>query len=260
MSRRITKSDGLTVEGIFTVIRCTGQEHLLHTYFLRVIRLLFDLLPNTPTKSEVAQAVITFVELFRSITTPPKMSLQGLWAELLVINSVLHPEILVAAWHATPRDRFDFNAGSERLEIKSTSHRVRQHHFALDQLTPIEGATIIIGSLFTEQVSHGLTVMELADNIRQKLHPFPALIEHLDRIVTTTLGDNWRAAFDEPFDRQLALSTLEFYDAATIPAIPTPLPIGVSDVHFKADLSACSPIDLTNFPKSSPLLSALRKR
>lgn len=257
---RISTSDGTSKEGVFTVIRCTGQERLLHTYFLRTLRLLFDLLPSTPTKTEVAQAVSTLVELFRSILIPPRKSLQGLWAELLVIDCSMRPDIMVTAWHTTPRDRFDFNVGHERLEVKSTSQRLRQHHFALDQLAPIEGTQVIVASLFTERVNHGITVMELADSVRGKLHPFPALLEHLDRIVTTTLGDSWRAAYEENFDKQLALSTLQFYDASTIPSIPLPLPLGVSDVHFRVDLSACSPIDLSRFPKTSLLFSAIKKK
>lgn len=257
---RISKSDGTSVEGIFTVIRCTGQERLLHIYFLRTLRLLFDLLPSTPSKAEVGQAVSSLVELFRSILTPPRKTLQGLWAELLVIDCAMRPEILVAAWHATPRDRFDFNAGHERLEVKSTSQRIRQHHFGLDQLVPIEGTMVIIASLFTEQVNHGITVMELADSIRGKLLSFPLLIEHLDRIVTTTLGDSWRAAYEDFFDKQLALSTLQFYDAATLPSILMPLPLGISDVHFRVDLSICSPIELMSLTKVSPLFSAIKKR
>lgn len=257
---RISKSDGITDEGVFTVIRCIGQERLLHTYFLRAIRVLLDLLPTSPTKAEVGQAISTLVELFRSITNSPKKSIQGLWAELFLIDTALHPELLVAAWHTTPHDRFDFNAGDERLEVKSTSQRIRQHHFALDQLVPIEGTMVVIASLFTEPVNRGMTVIELADKIRGKLHAFPSLAEYLDRVVTTTLGNNWRAAFDEQFDGHLALSTLRFYDAATIPSIPTPLPLGISDVHFRSDLSVCTPIDLTQFPKTSPLFSAFRKK
>jgi len=257
---RVTTSNGISEDGIFTVIRCTGHERLLHSYFLRTLRLIFDLLPTIPTKAKVAHAVSTLVELFRSIFTPPRKSLQGLWAELLIIDSVQRPNLLVTTWHATPNDRFDFNAGHERLEVKSTTQSIRQHHFALDQLTPIEGTQVIIASLFTERVNHGITVMELADSVREKLSTFPTLIEHLDRIVTTTLGDSWRTAYEETFDKQLALSSLQFYDASRIPSIPLPLPQGVSDVHFRVDLSACVPIESIHLSRSNLLLSTIKNR
>jgi len=252
---RISKRDGMSEENIFTVIRCTGQERLLHTYFLRTIRLLFDLLPTPPTKTEVGQAVSTLVELFRSIKSSPQKSLQGLWAELLIIDIARYPEILVEAWHATPQDRYDFNAGNERIEVKSTSQRIRQHHFSLDQVNAIDDTQVIIASLFTEPVNNGTTIIELADNIREKIKSHPKLVSHLDRIVITTLGDNWRIAFEEAFDKSLAISTLRFFDVISIPKIQSPLPVGISDVHFKADLSACETVNLTQISKDSKLFS-----
>jgi len=257
---RISTSDGTSKEGVFTVIRCTGQERLLHSYFLRTLRLLFDLLPSTPTKAEVGQAVSTLVELFRSILTPPRKSLQGLWAELLVIDCAMRPDLLVAAWHATPRDRFDFNAGYERLEVKSTSQRIRQHHFALDQVIEIEDTKVLIASLFTEVVNNGTTIMELTDNVRRKVELYPDLVAHLDRIVITTLGENWRMAFEEAFDKALALSSLRFYDVPSIPKIQLPLPTAISDVHFRVDLSSIEPFDLAQISRDSKLFSSFKKR
>lgn len=255
---RITRDDGSTIEGVFTVIRCTGRERLLHVYFLRVVRILFDLLPELPTKAEVAKAIKTLVELFRASTSPPRKSVQGLWAELLLIDTARKPEKLVTAWHSTPLDRYDFNADGERLEVKCTAQRVRQHYFSLDQLVPVEGTQVIIASLFTEAVTTGTTVIQLADNIRDKIAAFPELVEHLDRIVVLTLGENWRTAFEDVFDKHLALSTLCFYDAPTIPTVGFPLPVGVSEVRFKSDLTLCEPLDMAKLQHKGSLFSALR--
>lgn len=255
---RITKNNNRTEEGIYTVIRCIGQDQLLHTYFLRTLQLLIDLLPHFPKKSEVSQALSILIELFRAISTSPRKSLQGLWAELLVIDNAARPEILVEAWHATPYDRFDFNLDSERLEVKSTSQRTRQHHFLLDQLTPIEGTHVVIASLFTERVNSGVTIMDIADNIRKKISKYSSLVGHFDRIMAITLGNNWRAAYEEAFDKQIAISTLEFYDAKRIPTILLPLPVEVTEVHFRVDLSGCIPVK--SFPSSSVLFAATKKR
>lgn len=254
---RITRNDGAAIEGVFTVIHCTGRERLLHAYFLRVVRILFDLLPELPTKVEVAKAIKTLVELFRASTAPPRKSIQGLWAELLMIDAARKPEKLVAAWHSTPLDRYDFNADGERLEVKCTAQRVRQHYFSLEQLVPVEGTQVIIASLFTEAVTIGTTVNQLADSVRGKIAAFPDLVEHLDRIVVLTLGENWRTAFEDVFDKHLGLSTLRFYDALTIPIIDLPLPTGVSEVRFKADLSLCEPIDVAKLQDRGTLFSAI---
>lgn len=254
---RITRNDRSAIEGKFTVIRCTGRERLLHAYFLRVARILVDLLPELPTKVELTKAISTLVELFRASTSPPRKSVQGLWAELLIIEASRKPETLVAAWHSTPLDRYDFNAADERLEVKCTAQRVRQHYFSLDQLVPLKDAKVIIASLFTEAVANGTTVIQLADSVRDKISTFPDLVEHFDRIVVMTLGENWRTAFEDIFDKQLALSTLRFYDAQTIPTIALPLPTGVSEVRFKSDLSLCEPVDMEKLQREGNLFSAI---
>lgn len=260
VSCRITQSNGETIDGIFTVIRCTGHEYALQIYFLRAIRILFDMLPELPTKSQVTKAINTLVELFRAASLSPLKTIQGLWAELLIIDSSSDPEMLVNAWHSTPLDRYDFNAGAERLEVKSTSKSIRQHHFSLEQVVPVEGTRVWIASLFTEQVNNGVTVMQLADSVRTKITAFPHLVEHLDRIVAVTLGQNWRLAFVDAFDKQLSLSSLRYFDALTIPAPRFPLPNGVTEVRFKSDLSHCEQITPSQIVSPDSLFSALRRK
>jgi hypothetical protein len=260
MPCRITKVDKTTIYGNFTIIRCTGRERNLHIYFLRVVSLLFELLPEKPTKKQVSNAIRTLINLFRSMTSAPRKSLQGLWAELFVIDYSTNPKILLQSWHHTPYDRHDFNMGNERLEVKSTSQQIRQHHFSLEQLAPIQDVEIIIASLFTERVSSGVTVMDLVDRIRPRLQKSSDLIAHLDLIVASTLGSNWISAFDEPFDRELAANSLQFYYASNIPSVQLPLPSGVSHVHFQSDLSMCESLSLSDFSTNSVLYSAFHKK
>lgn len=257
---RVIKPDGIAEEGIFTVIRCTGRDKLLHTYFLRMISVLFDILPTNPSKIEVANAINNLIDLFRTTNAAPRKSVQGLWAELFVIDVSRQPELLMTAWHRTPGDRYDFNLGTERLEVKSTSQRVRQHHFTLEQLSPPIGTTVLIGSVFTEQVNNGTTIMNLVDAIKLRIHDYPELLLHLDRTVVATLGDNWRSAFEDHFDKHLALSTFAFYDALSIPCIPREIPIEVTEVHFRADLSRCIPIDLDKTKTVASLFGAVRRK
>jgi len=258
VSCRVTRNDGSVEDGLFTVVRCTGRDKLLHLYFLQTVRVLFELLPEFPTKEQIEKAIQTMIELFRTLSSPPRSSVQGLWAELLIIDNARYPETLIAAWHSTPFDRYDFNAGSERLEVKSTSKHTRQHHFSLEQVSLVEGTRVLIASLFTEVVQNGVTVIQLANNVRAKIASSSALVAHLDRIIATTLGNNWQSAFEEAFDRHLALSTLRFYDAFAIPAIREPLPSGVSEVRFVSDLSNCQPVGTVPITPNG-LFSALGK-
>jgi hypothetical protein len=256
----VIRNNAPPAEGKFTVLRCVGQDRLMHKYFLSIVRLLFDLLPSIPTREQIHEVLRTLIELFRAVSISPKKSIQGLWAELLIIETSKHPETLVSAWHHNPFDRYDFNLGSERLEVKSTSRNSREHHFALDQLAIIDDAQVLVASLFAEPVNRGATVMDFAESIREKIATYPELVAHFDRVVVTTLGSHWRDAFEISFDKSLALSTLRFYDIRAIPNIPGPLHPAITNVRFNVDLSGCKAVDLKSFRHIGELYSALKRR
>ena len=90
------------------------------------------------------------IELFRAMTTPSRKSVQGLWAELFLIAQSRQPTILVDAWHMLPEDRYDFAMDDQRIEVKSFSGSLRQHHFSLEQLQPPEGVKTLIASMLVE--------------------------------------------------------------------------------------------------------------
>lgn len=49
-------------------------------------------------------------------------------------------------------------------------------------------------------------------------------------------------AMSAGFDVQLAMSSLLFFDLRQIPAVRGALPAGVSDVHFRSDLTTATPL------------------
>ncbi|NJR52124.1 MAG: PD-(D/E)XK motif protein [Leptolyngbyaceae cyanobacterium CSU_1_3] len=105
---RIQRVDGSLEQGKFTILQCTSQERILQTFFLHVIGTILVSFSKLPTEDEVSTAIRTFVELFRSLTKPPRESIQGLWAELYLIARSKKPSVLLDAWHITPEARFDF--------------------------------------------------------------------------------------------------------------------------------------------------------
>ena len=68
----------------------------------------------------------------------------------------------------------------------------------------------------------------------------PDLQQRIDKVVAETLGTGLRSGFAERFDWELAGESLRFFDARVVPAVQTPLPPGVTGVHFKSDLSTCA--------------------
>jgi len=166
----------------------------------------------------------------------------GLWAELFVIWNSRDPKGLFRAWHSSPEEKYDLSSGTQRIEVKSTSQRRRVHHFSLEQLTPPSGCKVVIASLFVERNGGGTSLGELVEEIRTHLAEEPELQERLDRVVASTLGNTLRQGLIARFDRELAADSLHFFNGVDAPRIPEPVPSGVSDVHFKSDLSQCQPL------------------
>lgn len=256
MDCRISRSNGSYEEGRFTVIRCTGLDKALHTYFLRSIGAIVVSLGTTPSRLDVVYAIKNLTILFRAMAEKPRKSLQGLWAELFLIARVHDIATMVNAWHIAPEDRYDFSYGNQRIEVKSNSARIRQHHFSLEQLSPPINTTLLIASIFVEYAGSGTSIFELAEQIRTRISNNPDLLLHVDQIISLTLGENWRDALEIRFDVELAESSLSFYEVSAIPSVGRDLPLGVSDVHFKSDLRACSPADIQEFGLQGALFQA----
>ena len=108
----------------------------MHEFFLRSLHPVIMSLPAVPSREHVSSAVETLVDLFRQISQPPRKTVLGLWAELLIISRSSDPGKLVSCWHSQPEDRFDFASGVDRLEVKAAAGRLKIHHFSLEQLRP----------------------------------------------------------------------------------------------------------------------------
>ena len=242
-----------------SVIRCRSEDPTLHEHFLRAMSPIISLLPMEPTRAQVAAAVNTLVELFSRASQPPRKTIQGLWAELFVIWRATDPAVLLRAWHAEPEDRFDFTDDKQRIEVKTASGRGRIHGFSHEQLRPPAGCRALVASVLMERAAGGQSLINLIDDIRQRIAD-PELLVRLDLVVATTLGFEWRAAHDERFDRQLAEESIRFLDARTIPSVPDDLPPEVTEVHFRVDLTSLPlnmPVELSEagglFAAASPV-------
>ncbi len=234
---RISRPDGIHEAGRFTVVRCTGGDVTLHTYFLRIASTIVVSLSERPSQLQVTGVINKLIELFRAMTKPPRKSTQGLWAELFLIARTRQPAVLIQAWHAMPEDRYDFALDNQQVEVKSVAGRVRQHYFSLEQLQPPEGTNVLIASMFVERTQAGPSIVELAEKIRTRISGDPDLLLYMDRIIGLTLGDSWRYASEERFDGKLTEESLAFFEASAIPSVNPNLPFGVSEVRFKSDLT-----------------------
>jgi hypothetical protein len=238
----ISHPDGQQEEGIFTIVKCSTADPSLFPHFLRILSPIITMLGATPTTAAVRRAISGLVDLFRALTAPAKTSVQGLWAELLLIRGATDPIAVAAAWHGLPVEHIDFVAGKQRVEVKSSSTRRRVHHFSQAQLTPPANTRLIIASLFVEPVGGGVSLRRLSDEIRAILARDSALLTAFDSTFYATLGASWSDAMEESFDLHLASESLQFFDSAHVPKIDGPVSTAVSDIRFTADLAGAQPL------------------
>ena len=254
---RVSRPDETFEEGVFTVVRCAAEDVTLQDYFLRVMSTIIISLGDQPTQSDVARSMNQLIELFRAMAEVPRKSVQGLWAELFLISQAHQPDILVDAWHTVPEDRYDFAMDNQRIEVKSFSGRTRLHHFSLEQLHPPKGINALVASVSVESLQAGVSIVDLRERIQTRLrNNFDSLL-HIDRIIALTLGDAWQRVVDVRFDERLAKESLAFYETSAIPSVNHNLPLGVSGVHFRSDLSESPTTEISYYPEEYELFKAL---
>lgn len=253
----ISHANGQQEEGTFTIIKCGSADISLFPHFLRILSPIIASLGPQPTAAAIRRAISGLVDLFQSLTVPAKKSVQGLWAELLLMRKASDPRTVIRAWHALPHEHVDFLSGCQRLEVKSSSNRSRAHYFSLVQLTPPENSHLLVASLFVESVGGGLSVRELFDETRNLIVSDPPLLMQFDAAFYATLGAGWNDAMEERFDGELAAQSLQFFDSRDIPKIHGPIPPAVSDIHFISDMSSTSPLTPEHLRSAGGLFAAL---
>lgn len=255
---KITHPSGMREQGNFTIIKCSNSDPNLFPHFLRIISPMVIALGPSPTSAAVRRAISGLVELFQALTAPAKKSIQGVWGELFVIRKSIDPTRVAAAWHRIAEEHFDFAAGPQRIEVKSSSNRRRQHHFSLAQLTSPGPAQVVIASVFVERAGGGVSLRQIFEETRQLLSNDPALVTRFDASFYAAIGSGWNDALDECFDWELAEDSLAFFDARSIPKIGGIIPPAVSDVRFCSDLSAVAPLGHDDLLALGTLLAAVR--
>lgn len=235
--------NGNLIEKIFTAVCFIGKDISLKKYFLKLCSALIEDLGNTPTHEEVRKEITRFIELFRLATEPQTKTIQGLWAELFLISECKQPANLVRCWHSIPEEKFDFNNGEERIEVKSSASALRIHNFSLDQLHSPTDTRTIIASVFVRQASIGKSIATLSSEISERLVDIE-LTEKLQLQIALTLGKTISDSMKLKFDFEFAKDSLRFYRAEDIPKIEIEnIPNFVSDVRFKSDLTDINSIN-----------------
>lgn len=233
------------VEHIYTTIELTSNNVDLQKYFLDIISIMLKQLPKHFTSANLKYEIKKLINLFSHLSKTPQKNIQGLWAELFLITQAKHPEYLIKAWHNTPTDKFDFNDGYDKIEVKSTSLSRRIHNFSIEQLSPNHNSNLLIASVITINTGIGKNIFDLLDMIEKRIKDVEAILR-LNEIVIQTMGQNFDKISDIFFDYQQAQDTLSFYNYRNIPIISKEnIPHELFNIRFSCDLTHISPITST---------------
>lgn len=220
-------------------------------------------LQQIPSNRVLSVEVENLIAIFDALTNPPKKKIQGLWAELLVIEQSTQPETLINAWHSSPSAKYDFTLGRDKIEVKSTSSEERIHKFSLDQLNPSPNSRLLIASTVVREsgpAADGLSVKGLYDKIRERVSAVDSQIR-LFTIIAETVGSDLTKLENVFYDYTSAVDFLEFYDYHNIPSISKDaVPSLVTEVKFASNLNGLTDARKEESPfnmESSPLFRSL---
>lgn len=247
----------------YTVVTLRSLDKILQSEFVDIVLLMLQRLPDIPSKRDIAIEVENLISIFSAMTCPPRKQIQGLWAELLVIERSMVPEIVIKAWHESPSSKYDFTLGRDKVEVKSTSGEERKHHFSLDQLNPSRTSRLLIASIIVRESgpgNGGMSVLDLFDKICEKSVSIEARI-HMHQVIVETIGSDLHKLENVYFDYVEASDTLRFYDANDVPGInKEEIMHGVSSVGFTSDLTGIVDVQSVESAFSvtdSPLFNSL---
>lgn len=250
-SECVVKKGGVHSSGNYSLISFRSTAEGLTRYFFSIITIFLESLATASSVKEIQSTYQDLIEIFRSLNEAPVSTIQGLWSEVFLIDRSTRPDSLLSFWHSNPKNKFDFEAGEDKLEVKSTRSTSRIHTFSAEQLNADESFNILIASLFVIENEKGKSLQELMRQLEAKLGTSAALFK-LKLVTAKTLGAGLEESSSIKYDDALAAASLRFYDRREIDKIESQsIPSRVSEVHFKSDLSmirSINPIDI--YPES----------
>lgn len=240
----------------FAIATLRSDDESLQHIFLEVFTLSLLTMPQIPNDTDLSIKIEALLSIFSALRKAPVHKIQGLWAELLVMDRSKDIDTLVRAWHNSPSAKYDFTRGEDKIEVKSTSSEDRVHHFSLDQLNPNQSSNLLIASIIVResaQDENGLSVMDLYEKICKRISSVDDRI-HLYSAIINTLGNEYDKALNVYFDYSQAKDSLEFYDYKDVPRpLKEHIPVLVTGVSFNSNLSGltCKIKSGTSYPADS---------
>jgi Putative PD-(D/E)XK family member, (DUF4420) len=160
----IVIDDGSALAGTYTIVRLEENDPELVRLFLRLLEEAFCGSNAPATNRAIGDRIMELANLFRKAESSSK-DIIGLWGELFVIAGAASKENAVRRWCLHRNAKYDFVSEAFAIEVKATVKPMREHHFALEQLRPLDALTVYVASVQLVQVQGGKAVFQLMDEI-----------------------------------------------------------------------------------------------
>lgn len=230
---------GEVADAVFSIITLRSTDEYLRKIFFDVFTMMLLTLPELPNDMEMAMKIEGLLSIFAALKRKPIHKIQGLWAELLVIERSADPYVIAKAWHNSPGSKYDFTMGADKIEVKSTSSEERIHKFSLDQLNPTESSNLLIASVIVRESAkddNGLSISDMYNKICKRISDIDIRM-HVYSVITSTLGDEYEKASEVCFDYSSGKDSLSYFDYKDVPKIDKKyVPAFVSAVKFDSNL------------------------
>lgn len=241
----------------FTIITLRSDNEQLQKTFVDVFLAMLRTIPLYPTNVMIASKVESLLSIFSKLKKSSCHGLQGLWAELLLIEQSKKSSVVANAWHNSPDAKYDFTMGKDKIEVKSTSSENRIHHFSLDQLNPSESSRLLVCSIIVRESAqdvNGLSVFDLYEKISAKVCSDEIRL-HIYSVMMETLGSDFFVAEKKYFDYIAACDSLALFEYADVPRIDKAcIPEHISEVKFCVNLEHLNDVRKTVFDREDSVL------
>ena len=226
----------------YTVIQFFDSDNDVQIYFLHVCSIIIRRLGNYPSLNNTYASIKYLLELFSKILSPAKNSIQGIWTELFLIDLSSDVDYMINAWHVQKNDRFDFNDGNTKLEVKSTNKSERIHRFSFHQLKPNKNSGLFIASVMVMESGLGISIFDLIKSIESKTTNSKC-IEKLYEIVFETLGNLTTKILSVKYDKLYSVDKVQYFNFKDIPVIDKEcIPANITNIKFDINLENILPI------------------
>lgn len=223
-------------ESRYTILKLKSDNPDLQQYFLNICGLFLAILGNTPNVKTVHKEVLLVVDMFSSLSSPPKKSIQGLFAELIIISKSVNCDKMIEAWHPVQFDIDDFNDGVSSLEVKSSTGSNRVHTFSHEQFLNKNDLSYV-ASILIKYSGKGVNILELLSIIEKRIIKLENRVK-LNQLFLSIVGDNYDHLSDVIFDFEYSMESIKFFKTNEVSHInPSAISSEISNLKYNVDLS-----------------------